>query len=46
MNIVDLSYQLKKTLWTDEALSLLPDCGWNDGGCRSLMRVSALVRLG
>lgn len=25
-------------LWTNEMMSLLPGFGWNDGGCRSLMR--------
>lgn len=24
-------------LWTDKMLAFLPGCGWNDGGCRSLM---------
>lgn len=38
MNVVDLSYKLKRVLWSNDALSLLPGCGWNDGGCRSLMR--------
>lgn len=38
MNIVDFSYRLKNVLWSDETLALIPDFGWNDGGCRSLMR--------
>ncbi|MCR6108650.1 hypothetical protein HXA32_20475 [Salipaludibacillus agaradhaerens] len=33
-----MSYKLKRVLWSEEALSLLPGCGWNDGGCRSLMK--------
>ncbi|MCA1012805.1 hypothetical protein [Halobacillus halophilus] len=38
MDIADFSYQLKNVLWSEEALSLIPDFGWNDGGCRSLMK--------
>lgn len=28
----------KEFLWEDDKLALLSGCGWNDGGCRSLMR--------
>lgn len=28
----------KKFIWQDHLLNLLPGCGWNDGGCRSLMK--------
>lgn len=42
MNITDLNYRLKRVLWSDEALALLPECGWNDGGCRSLMKAFSL----
>lgn len=42
MNITDLSYRLKQVLWSDEALALIPDFGWNDGGCRSLMKAFLL----
>nr|WP_040109381.1 hypothetical protein [Jeotgalibacillus malaysiensis] len=38
MNVTDLRYQLKKLLWSDELLLILEDVGWNDGGCRSLMK--------
>lgn len=34
----DFSYYFKKRLWTDELMQALPGCGWNDGGCRSLMK--------
>jgi hypothetical protein len=37
-----LNYQLKQVLWSDEALALIPDFGWNDGGCRSLMKAFLL----
>lgn len=42
MNITDLNYRLKRVLWSDEALALLRECGWNDGGCRSLMKAFSL----
>lgn len=42
MNITDLNYRLKQVLWSDEALALIPDFGWNDGGCRSLMKAFIL----
>lgn len=29
---------LKAFLYQENVLDLLPDCGWLDGGCRSLMR--------
>lgn len=38
MTIHDFSRQLKEFLWSSEALALIPDFGWNDGGCRSLMK--------
>ena len=38
MNTSKLNQQLKDVLWTDEVLTLLIDVGWNDGGCRSLMK--------
>lgn len=34
----DFSYFFKKRLWTKELMHALPGCGWNDGGCRSLMK--------
>lgn len=27
------SRRLRDALWTETMLNLLPDCGWNDGGC-------------
>lgn len=42
MNITDVSYRLKHVLWSDEALALIPDFGWTDGGCRSLMKAFLL----
>lgn len=30
--------QLRKFLYGKRNMSLLPDCGWLDGGCRSLMK--------
>lgn len=42
MNINDFSYKLKNALWSDAALALIPDFGWNDGGCRSLMKAFIL----
>lgn len=41
---VKLGRCLKVALWTNAALGLLPDCGWNDGGCAILAQ--ALQRLG
>lgn len=38
MNTSQLNQQLKDVLWADEVLALLIDVGWNDGGCRSLMK--------
>ena len=42
MNIEELSQRLKDVLWSDELLKVLPEVGWNDGGCRSLMRAFQL----
>lgn len=42
MTLVDFSYRLKKRLWSDEVLALIPHFGWNDGGCRSLMKAFVL----
>lgn len=42
MNINEFSNQLNKMLWSDEALALIPDFGWNDGGCRSLMKAMTI----
>lgn len=36
------SKELRDFLWTDEVLKLIPDFGWNDGGCRSLMAANRL----
>lgn len=42
MNLNSFHYLLKKFLWSNEVLELIPDFGWNDGGCRSLMKAFQL----
>jgi len=41
-SIQSTSKALKRFLLQDSTLSLLPDCGWLDGGCRSLMKAFML----
>ena len=37
-----LGEELKDFLFSNEVISLLPHCGWLDGGCRSLMKALQL----
>lgn len=42
IKIRKLSRELNSFLFSEELLDLLPGCGWNDGGCRSLMKAMTI----